>query len=184
MTGCNTDAEGFLDALADGGIELRGRVLLCGAGGVSAMMGTQALIHGCALTVAARTIGKAARFVDALKASFPGAQVDAAALPYLSGSYDLILNGTPAGMYPETKVSPVPSAVARSTKAVFDAIYNPCETQLMKTAREAGAKTVGGLRMLVRQAAAAQKLWNSSEFTQADIDRLCEEMAAYISEKF
>lgn len=184
MHGYNTDVDGFLRALNDAGIALEGRVLLCGAGGVSGMMAAEALRQGCSLTVATRTIGKATRFIDSLLAKFPGAKIEASALPYLSGSFDLILNGTPAGMYPDIKGSPVPASVARCAGAVFDAVYNPAQTQLLKTAQAAGAKVQGGLTMLVLQAAAAQELWTGAHFKSDDIKAICKEMALELESRF
>lgn len=184
LIGSNTDADGFLHALEDAGIELKGSVLLCGAGGVAAMMAAETLRHGCTLTVATRTVGKAMNFISSLKRAFPDADVKSAALPYLSGHYDLILNGTPAGMYPDINISPVPSAVARKAGAVFDAIYNPIETELIKLAKENGAKTACGLRMLVWQAAAAQELWTGAHFTAENIDGICSEMEDFITGRF
>ena len=184
LSGFNTDADGFLNALSDAGIELKGQVLMCGAGGVAAMMAAEALKRGCSLTVATRTAGKAMKFISVLRRAFPDADVKPAALPYLSGRYDLILNGTPAGMYPDVNISPVPSAVARKAGAVFDAIYNPVETQLIKLARENGAKTAGGLRMLVWQAAAAQEVWTGVHSGTENVDAICSEMEDFITGRF
>lgn len=184
MAGFNTDVTGFLRALTQAEIPLAGSVLLCGAGGVAHMMACEALERGCKLTVGARTYGKASTFADELLARYPGSQVEPAALVYLSGSFDLILNGTPAGMYPDTKEIPVPLSVARSAKAVFDTIYNPIETALLARARAAGAKVQNGLTMLVWQAAAAQEIWTGHAFSNQDIDALCRDMADYIKEHF
>jgi shikimate dehydrogenase len=184
MHGCNTDAEGFLRALGSAGIELSGSVLLCGAGGVAGMMASEALERGCSLVVATPTIGEAVRFVNGLLGEYPGAKIEASALAYISGSFDLILNGTPAGMYPKVKSCPVPTAVARSAGAVFDAVYNPAETQLLKTARAAGAKVQGGLTMLVWQAVAAQEIWTGAHFKPEDIDSVCRDMALLLSDRF
>jgi shikimate dehydrogenase len=182
--GYNTDVEGFLRALGHADIPLTGKVLLCGAGGVSSMMAYEALDRGCALTVATRKIGGATRFAEELRAHYTDAKIEVSSLAYLSGSYDLILNGTPAGMYPDLKGCPVPTDVARSAKAVFDAVYNPTETVLMKTARDAGAKVEGGLTMLVWQAAAAQELWTGARFRPEEIETLCHEMEVLLQDEF
>lgn len=182
--GYNTDVVGFLRALAQAGIALTGRVLLCGTGGVAHMMACEALDRGCALTVGARTYGKAAAFVEELLTLYPGASAEPSALAYVSGSFDLILNGTPCGMYPHTKDLPVPLNVARSARAVFDAIYNPEETLLLARAAAAGAKVQSGLSMLVWQAAAAQEIWTKRSFAPEDIALLCKEMESYIKEQF
>ncbi|MFT8887874.1 MAG: shikimate dehydrogenase [Ethanoligenens sp.] len=184
LTGFNTDVTGFLRALTQADIPLTGNVLLCGTGGVAHMMACEALERGCALTVGARTYGKASAFADELTARYPGSRVEPSALAYLSGSFDLILNGTPVGMYPDIKDIPVPLNVARSARAVFDTIYNPTETALLSRVRAAGAKVQNGLAMLVWQAAAAQEIWTGKTFSPEDIDTLCHDMAAYIKEHF
>lgn len=183
MTGTNTDAAGFLRALDRAGIRLAGRVLVCGAGGTSRMMACEAIEHGCRLTVAARTVSKARNFADTLRSLYPDAEIEVSTLRYLSGSFDLILNGTPCGMVPDVNACPVPLNVARSTQAVFDAIYNPGETLLMRRAKLAGATVQGGLAMLVWQAAAAQELWTGAKFDPGAVDALCAEMAGLILEK-
>ena len=103
---------------------------------------------------------------------FPDAQVDITTLAALHGEIDLLINGTPVGMYPHNNEMPVSAGVLDKTKAVFDAVYNPAETLLMKTAKRAGAKTVGGMPMLVWQAAVAQEIWNGCVFQTEEINRI------------
>lgn len=183
MSGANTDAPGFLRALGRAGIGLSGRVLICGAGGTSRMMACEAIEHGCRLTVAATTVSKSRNFAQTLSSLYPEAEIEVSTLQYLSGSFDLILNGTPCGMVPNINACPVPLNVARSARAVFDAIYNPGETLLMRRARQAGAAVQGGLPMLVWQAAAAQEIWTGARFNPGAVDALCGEMAELIRRK-
>ncbi|MDR3644761.1 MAG: shikimate dehydrogenase [Clostridia bacterium] len=176
LRGFNTDVQGFLRALSGAGIALGGRVLLCGAGGVAHMMACEALDRGCALTVAARSPEKAADFAAQLRVKYPGAQIESAALSKAAGGFDLILNGTPAGMSPRTEDCPVTKGTAQHAAAVFDAVYNPGRTRLLRYAQAAGAKTQGGLPMLVWQAAAAQEIWGPARFDEKQLAPLCEEM--------
>ena len=180
MHGYNTDVGGFLKALSQAEIQLTGNVLLCGAGGVARMMASEALDHGCSLVIATRTFSKASKFADDLLKLYPTANIAPSTLNYLSGSFDLILNGTPCGMHPNVQDCPVPAAVARSAGAVFDAIYNPYETRLLARARAAGAKVQGGLTMLVWQAVAAHEIWEGSHFEKSDIEHICDEMRKLI----
>ena len=78
-------------------------------------------------------------------------------------------------MYPHTDASPVSAGVLAHCAAVFDAVYNPDQTMLLRLAKENGAKTVGGMRMLVGQAAAAHEIWYGATFRESDIDALCRE---------
>jgi 3-dehydroquinate dehydratase/shikimate dehydrogenase len=66
-------------------------------------------------------------------------------------------------MYPEVEASPVPKECLCAEMAVFDTVYNPLETMLLKQAAEAGAQTVNGAEMFVRQAMAQYKLFTGKE---------------------
>lgn len=184
LTGYNTDAEGFLRALADADIHLSGRVLLCGTGGVAHMAAVEALRHSCALTVASRNPVKSATFTADLSRSFPQCHLENRPLSDPGAGYNLIVNGTPAGMYPHPEGCPVPAAALDGSKAVFDAVYNPLETVFLKEARARGLKAQGGLSMLVWQAAAAETLWTDAHFTSGQIARICGEMADTLAADF
>ena len=95
-------------------------------------------------------------------------------LDKVEGSFDLIVNGTPVGMYPNTDACVLPKEKVQCAKAVFDAVYNPMETQLIKFAREAGIKCSNGLPMLVWQAAVAQEIWFDVRFTMEQVKAVLE----------
>ena len=184
LSGFNTDAEGFLRALKSADIELSGKVLLCGAGGVARMMACEALERGCSLVVATRDVSGAQLCADDLNKLFPHSDIKAESLSQVSGSFDLILNGTPAGMHPHPEGCPVSQKVAQNSAAVFDSVYNPRETLLIRTAQKAGAKTQGGTTMLVWQAAAAQEIYTGARFRETDIIALCRDMEALITQRY
>ena len=68
--------------------------------------------------------------------------------------------------------------------AVFDAVYNPAQTELLRLAGQAGAKTIGGMEMLVYQAVAAHEIWYGSRFRQEDIALLCQDAQEELSRIF
>lgn len=177
LTGYNTDYIGFLRALAEAGIALSGRILLCGAGGAAHMMAFEAAMAGCQVTIAARPSGllRAQSLVRQVRKKIPGASVTALTYDAVSGAFDLLLNATPAGMYPHPDDMPVPARIIQRCKAVFDAIYNPRETLLLRTARQNGAACAYGMPMLVWQAAAAQEIWNGHPFTAEQIAPVIEQ---------
>jgi shikimate dehydrogenase len=75
-------------------------------------------------------------------------------------AFDLLVNATSIGMRPDVRSSPWPEDLAIPPHwTVYDLVYNPEETWLLARARAAGAKTVGGLGMLVHQGALAFELW-------------------------
>lgn len=88
----------------------------------------------------------------------------------------LIINTTPVGMHPLEEDSIIETAdFISSSSVVFDMVYNPLETKLLKFASEAGAKTVGGLNMLVSQAAKSFELWTGAEMPKEIITKVLTE---------
>ena len=74
--------------------------------------------------------------------------------------YDLLINGTPAGMYPKfINDLPANEKLIKNCKNVFDAVYNPNETVLLSEAIKAGAKPVYGIKMLLYQGAESFEIW-------------------------
>ena len=177
LTGYNTDYIGFLRALESAGITLSGRVLLCGAGGAAHMMAFEAAMAGCTVTIAARPSGlsRAQSLAQEVRGKIPGANITALTYDTVSEAFDLLLNATPAGMYPHPDCMPVEANVLARCKAVFDAVYNPRETLLLRTARQNGAVCAYGMPMLVWQAAAAQEIWNGRTFTAGQIAPVIEQ---------
>lgn len=151
--GYNTDALGF--ALCRVPMQNR-RVLVLGAGGVA-----RVLVPG-ALAAGAKSVDIYAR--DVQKAHLLARQVGDSRVTALSDApqpgYEVVLNGTPVGMYPDNGSLPVAQAVIDGARAVYDTIYNPTATRMVLRAKSAGIRAQGGLRMLYEQALAAQKLWN------------------------
>jgi shikimate dehydrogenase len=170
LLGYNTDAYGFLHALQeDGEFTPAGQhVLVLGAGGVSRAVCTVLLREGVAsLTLANRTVARAEALLGDLATG--GVQVEAISLEPDSlkqalatkNPMALIVNCTLLGMLhgPNEEASPIPGELIPSGSLVFDLVYNPAETPLMKLAEAAGAKTLGGLSMLVYQGTKGFQLW-------------------------
>lgn len=175
--GHNTDAEGFLAALEGGGVRLAGRVALLGCGGVGRTFACEAALAGCTVVNAVREADlpqgeELRRYVRRL---VPVAEMELTTLDRLEGDFDLLINATPVGMYPNAGVMPVEKAVLSRAAAVFDAVYNPGLTALLECARANGAKAIGGMPMLVWQAAIAHRIWYQAEFAPAVIAALIEE---------
>jgi shikimate dehydrogenase len=174
-TGYNTDCQGFLKALEMAGITLGGKVLLLGSGGVARMLAFESILAGAQLTIAVREADvEAANEIKKEIGNKLNKSCDVILLSEAKGGYDLVINGTPVGMFPHVDACPVASDVITSSKAVFDVIYNPQETLFIKHAKEAGIKYCGGLPMLVWQAAVAEQIWNNVEFTNDDIQKVLE----------
>ncbi len=158
--GYNTDTQGFLAS----GIQLaESKVLLLGTGGTAYMMAAACVQNAArSLTIRARDSQKADALVTHLGKTFPDSPTKLVVQNALDAGpcYDVILNATPVGMWPHGGGLPCETALLHEGVTVFDPIYNPITTRLVLNARKRGAKAGGGLRMLVRQAIAAQRIWN------------------------
>lgn len=175
LIGHNTDCHGFLRALEMAGIELGGKVLLCGSGGVSRMFAFESILAGAELTIAVRNDDvPMANQIKQEIADKLGKSCEVITLDEVDGKYDLLINGTPVGMYPSVNSCVLPREKVLSCKAVFDAVYNPLETMLIRYAKEGGLKYSNGLPMLVWQAAVAQEIWLGVSFTADQIKPVIE----------
>ena len=72
--------------------------------------------------------------------------------PHEPGGWDVLVNCTPAGMYPHVDETPIPASRLTGGRFVYDLVYNPPTTRLIRDAAAAGCQTMGGLEMLVAQA--------------------------------
>lgn len=159
--GTNTDASGFMDDLAAHGVEVAGkRVVVLGAGGAARAAVYGLSQAGAEVVVVNRTPERAERLLQDVQSSGR-----ALSLEDVSGlSFDLLVNATSVGMSPKTDESPWPDDLPFPQGiAVYDMVYRPARTHLMERADEAGCRVIGGVGMLVRQGAAAFRLWTGVE---------------------
>ncbi len=172
LRGYNTDVEGFLRALQDAYFEPRGcSAVVAGAGGAARAVVVALAEAGAArITVVNRTLERAERLVSDLSAAARPAQLVAAldtreSWEKSAAEADLLVNCTSLGTAgtPEEDRSPMPSDLIRSQALVYDLVYQPAETRLIRDARAAGARTIGGLPMLIYQGAASFKLWTGKD---------------------
>jgi len=172
LCGYNTDMTGFARALREeGGFDPSGaHVVLLGAGGAGRAT-TMALVQAKAASVAIFDIAteRAQQLVEdlgcrgetTLHAMAPEEETLAAA----TKRCHLLVNCTPIGMRhsKEEHDLPMPAEFIHPDMLVFDIIYNPLKTRLLAEARRRGARTLGGLPMLVYQGAASFELWTAGE---------------------
>ncbi len=159
--GTNTDMIGFMDDLAAHGIDVGGeRAIVLGAGGAA-----RAAVYGLAkggarIIVVNRTPENASAMLDSLGVEGAILSADEA----LKRGAALIVNCTSAGLYPKVDNSPLPDdAPIPAGITLYDMIYRPAKTRLMTQIEAAGGTAIGGLGMLVRQGAAAFRLWTGVE---------------------
>ena len=167
LTGHNTDGYGFLRALREGaGFEPQGRrTLILGAGGAARGVVLALAREGVGeLTIANRTPERAENLAQlAHNRGIPANAISLADadLAEAAASAELIVNCTTIGMThgPGEDETPLTGDAIPATALVNDLVYNPLETRLLREAAQAGAKTLGGIEMLVYQGAASFEMW-------------------------
>jgi shikimate dehydrogenase len=170
LVGDNTDAPGFLaDLRARLGDRLAGKARercawLIGAGGSARAVAFALASEGWRVVIAARRLEQAEALAASLGGRLDSEQFIPVSLAALPGGGvpqpQLIVNATPLGMTPQAETSPWPEGLAFPRGAcVYDLVYNPPETRLVREARRAGLEAVTGLGMLVEQAALALEKW-------------------------
>ncbi len=154
LVGENTDVTGFVGPLQE--LDFKGKtVLILGAGGAARAVAYAALqrLDAKLVLVAARNL-LAARAINGVQACSWEDRARAAA------EASLIVNATPLGMHPNSWASPLPRDLEwRRDQVAYDLVYNPTETNFLIDARAGGAVGIGGLAMLIGQAAASFQLW-------------------------
>lgn len=173
LYGFNTDVGGFMRALQqEGGLHPAGaRVVVAGAGGAARAVVVALIDAGAAsVTLINRTLPRASALASEMSERSRGTELHA--LPDVHASWRaallscrLLINCTSVGMSgtDEEKDSPVPSELIPPGALVFDLIYRPVKTPLMKAAEARGARVIGGLPMLIYQGAESFALWTGQE---------------------
>jgi len=170
LIGDNTDVHGFLSDLkrvANSSFHIPYSALVLGAGGSARAVVYALLNAGWKVTVATRRIEQAQQLAN----SFPDYQLlvtDLENLQSLISTFSLLVNTTPLGMTPNIDQSPLPENLSLpSNTFIYDLVYNPRETKLVRDVHSQGLSAATGLGMLIEQAALAFEIW-----TGANADRI------------
>lgn len=178
LIGSNTDGEGFLRAVrGEFSVDLRDlRVLIIGAGGgTGRAIAWQCALENCErLVLVNRTLEKANALAESLRSFFmearvlgPAARLEAVAweesvMRMQLADIDLVVNATPLGMNPSDP-APIPGRLIAPHHMVFDCIYGPSKTALLRAAEQAGARSANGISMLLHQGALSFSIWFDRE---------------------
>ncbi len=162
LIACNTDYAGALDAIAREAkisrAKLKGLpVALVGAGGVARALVAGLSDAGADVTIYNRTLERAEKLAAEFGCKF--APLD----DVRNVDAKLLINCTSIGMHPNVEAAPVPVESLKRTMAVFDTVYNPAETLLLREAQKKKAKTIDGVAMFVNQAMAQFKLFTHQD---------------------
>jgi 3-dehydroquinate dehydratase / shikimate dehydrogenase len=153
LLGFNTDVHGAMQPLTELTDVRDARVAVLGAGGSARAVCYGLQQHGADVTIYARDVRK----TQSVAAEF---NTQASALDSFHGQADIVINCTPMGMTGHSEgTSPLPVESLRGVRLVYDLVYNPEQTALLLAAQAAGCQTLGGLAMLVAQAAEQFRLW-------------------------
>lgn len=151
LKGYNTDINGFESMLETYAKTPVKGALVLGSGGASKAVTFVLKKHNIPFKVVSRNPSKGTLVYDEISNE-------------LLNYYPLIINCTPAGMYPQTgEAPPIPFELLNEQHFLFDLIYNPAETKLMREAKMRGAEVYNGLTMLKNQALASWKIWQGTQ---------------------
>lgn len=164
LIGFNTDGEGALRALEEKIDSVKGKeVVLLGAGGAARAIAFSLARAGARLTIANRTVPRAQALASAveqkLSTNVKVASLNRAELTKALKNVDVLINATSVGMHPKIDKTLVRANMMRRGLVVYDIVYKPLRTKLLREARRAGGKTIDGLGMLVHQGALAFEIW-------------------------
>jgi shikimate dehydrogenase len=178
LIGSNTDGEGFSRAVRNEfSIDLRDlRVMILGAaGGTGHAIAWQCALENCErLVLVSRTLAKTSALTERLRSFFAEPRVlgpvarleavqwDEATVRAQLADIDLIVNATPLGMN-SSDPAPIPARLLLPHHIVFDCVYRPSKTALLRAAAEAGARGASGLSMLLHQGALSFSIWFNHE---------------------
>lgn len=167
IQGYNTDGLGARQALLDSAVEVMGsKIIVAGAGGAARAIAFQFAADGAEITVVNRTEERAVELAKEISsATLPGKIIGSglSGLKELLLDADVLINTTTLGMHPNTDLAIATAEELHSNLTVFDIVYNPLETRLLREAKAAGARTISGVLMLVYQGAEAFRLWTGVE---------------------
>jgi len=160
----NTDAGGAKKSLLDMGFHISGKnILILGSGGVSRsiayILAEEANKIVLTDLIEERAMAVATEIRTNMKVDIEGKLNNRDNIKEYIKKADILINATPIGMYPKVDEIPISRDLLHDDLFVFDVVYNPLETRLMKEAAEIGCVTLGGLDMLVNQGILAFEWW-------------------------
>ena len=157
LVGHSTDGDGLVDSLLADGVDPAGRsVLVVGWGGAARSVVDALTRHGSAMVTVTNRSGLD---VSELSAIAPGATIhDWSTRDHVVAEHDIVINCTSVGMGDDTR-SPIDPTRLTPASIVVDLVYHPLRTPLLIAASSRGCRTVGGLGMLIHQAARQQRIW-------------------------
>ncbi len=157
LIGYNTDSDGAMKALKNK-TELEGKkVVVLGAGGSARAIAYGLREDNAKVTILNRTTNNAKSMADDFDCNY-GSLND---LKHID--YDILINATPVGMYPDVNKSPISLNFIKKNTVVFDIVFNPYKTKLLKDAEKNGCAIIPGIEMLINGNILQFKLWTGKD---------------------
>lgn len=170
LTGYNTDATGFLQAMLEKGVDPAGKnVTIVGAGGASRAVSFILADRGANPVILNRieeidwAIDLAARISESFGKDVEALELTSDNLAGVLDKTEILVNATSVGMSPNVDNTPVPADLLRADLTVYDIVYNPVKTRLLQNAEAAGATIISGVDMLVWQGVVAFEKWTGQK---------------------
>lgn len=185
LKGYNTDAIGFLEALKSEGYALEGkRVCLLGAGGAArAVLRALAKEKAAKVSIGVRNPAKAEPLAELFRERVPVEALfwEGEAFTEAMAEADLLVHTTPLGMHPKVDgMPPVRLEALKASALVYDIVYTPAKTRLLREAEALGHRILNGEGMLAGQGAAAFRLWTGAE---ADVELMKRVLRSHLEEE-
>ena len=162
LTGYNTDAYGAIEALLRNGMDVKSKrykILIVGAGGAARAIAFPLARLGHEIIIANRTFMNGVQLAMELSNITMATVLNLENVKDIIGNVRTIINCTPVGMKGSPEESPIPIELIKENMVIFDIVYSPKETFLIKEAKNIGAKIIYGYEMFVHQGVKAFELW-------------------------
>jgi len=172
LIGYNTDVYGFVEAIPENfREEIAGKeAVILGNGGAARAVGVGlAILKASKIDFYARNIINASEMVNTLRENFPEVQMNCYQIESLKdlSKYKILVNTTPIGMRSKAMgISPIDEEVVKTMNkdsVIYDIVYNPYKTELIRLAKKYGIQTIQGLDMLIYQGAKAFEIWTGKK---------------------
>ena len=179
--GFTTDGYGFVSAVkAKCNNALPKDVLIFGYGGAARAIAFECIQNGCKVSFAVRqkSLDNCKKLTNEIfqKLNVKAEVFSLDSIPY-DKKFSLLVNATPVGMFPNVDECVASDEIIKNADAVFDAVYNPLKTKLLKKAEEFNKNAIGSIDMLVYQAAKAHEIWVGAKYTDEQLLSICEKTA-------
>lgn len=179
--GFTTDGYGFVSAVkAKCNNALPKDVLIFGYGGAARAIAFECIQNGCNVSFAVRqkSLDNCKELTNEIfqKLNVKAEVFSIESIPY-DKKFSLLVNATPVGMFPNVDECVASDEIIKNADAVFDAVYNPLKTKLLKKAEEFNKNAIGSIDMLVYQAAKAHEIWVGAKYTDEQLLSICEKTA-------